>query len=257
MSPPPNPYDAETSSSGEPIATGGVAEGQSPSIDWGTLADRTVHLVGGIAVGLTGSVGPPPTDPENARAFEIGVLIGSIGGLGYDAAVIVSGLGAIGGSGAGGIAGAAPSGGLSLVPAAVGVAEGAALVTAGLAAAAAHVRGAVTALDHIDRMNAGDGDSESPLEFYGPEDAARYALESPDVPPPIRGQSVRSVRRIGDIGPVQNPAVRDGLRRAGYDPNDFRAVQYEVRTENGGSAIVAMFEAEGGVIVGPHLSSAN
>jgi len=63
--------------------------------------------------------------------------------------------------------------------------------------------------------------------------------------------------RIGPIGPVKNPGVEADLRALGYDPAEFQAVQYEAFDAKGFKTIITVFESEGGVLFGPHWSSAN
>jgi hypothetical protein len=61
-----------------------------------------------------------------------------------------------------------------------------------------------------------------------------------------------------EIGPVKNAEVRADLERLGYDPNEFRAVQYQATgSASGRSYIITVFESEGGVYYGPHISSTN
>ncbi len=100
-----------------------------------------------------------------------------------------------------------------------------------------------------DSSKSSDDDIENILkrDFYDVDEAASAALN----------KSVAETRYLGKIGPVKNRDVRRDLRRAGYDPNDFSAVQYEAITDQGERYIVTVFEAEGGVYFGPHLSSAN
>jgi hypothetical protein len=82
--------------------------------------------------------------------------------------------------------------------------------------------------------------------FFDLDEAASDAL----------GEKAEVTRRVEDIGPVDNAGVREALRRLGYDPNEFRAVQYEATCERG-NFIFTVFEAEGGVWYGPHISSVN
>ena len=108
----------------------------------------------------------------------------------------------------------------------------------------------------VPRITLGWGDSKGPAklpmdEFYDPEDAVRQVLGS--------GAAVKGVKVFDDMGPVTNSEVRKKLKAMGYDPDDFKAIQYEVQT-GGGTRIVTVFEANSGsgsVIVGPHVSSAD
>jgi hypothetical protein len=93
----------------------------------------------------------------------------------------------------------------------------------------------------------GGGSGASSREFYDLDEAATSAL----------GEEAEVTGRIGDIGPVKNPGVRADLQARGYNPNDFRAVQYQATTSSGRNIIITVFEAEGGVYFGPHISSAN
>jgi RHS repeat-associated protein len=120
----------------------------------------------------------------------------------------------------------------------------------------------------------GDGDrdtprkSEPPVESDKPpksrrreafdiDDAVADALNDPDVPAAVRGGEVAGTRRLGDIGPVKSREAIEHITAAGYDPADFRAVQYEVTVKGGGGGIVTVFEAEGRVYFDAHWSSAN
>jgi hypothetical protein len=73
----------------------------------------------------------------------------------------------------------------------------------------------------------------------------------------LRGRRVIDTHRLKDIGPVRNVDVRAEMQRRGFDSNDFRAVHYETYLEGGGSVTITVFEAEGGVYFGPHISSVN
>jgi hypothetical protein len=83
-------------------------------------------------------------------------------------------------------------------------------------------------------------------EFLDLDDAATAAL----------GEKATAGARLGDIGPVKNPGAQADLRALGYNPDDFRAVQY-LATSKSGAWVITVFEAEGGVYYGPHVSSSN
>jgi hypothetical protein len=88
--------------------------------------------------------------------------------------------------------------------------------------------------------------SSASREYFDLDEAASAAL----------GEEATVTGRYGDIGPIKNEGVIADLERLGYDPAEFRAVQYEVTGEKG-SYIITVFESEGGVYYGPHVSSAN
>jgi len=94
-------------------------------------------------------------------------------------------------------------------------------------------------------------------EFCSIEDAAEEVMGHSTVPAALQGRKVTGIGRIGDIGPLKSPDIIEQVTRSGYDPADFRAVQYQIEVEGGGSGIITVFEAEGGVYVAPHWSSAN
>jgi len=112
----------------------------------------------------------------------------------------------------------------------------------------------------------GGGDDRSELEtakepslpeFFDIDEAVAEALKSNDVPAALRGKDVLDVRRLGDIGPVKDAGLRQRIAGLGYDPAEFRAVQYQVGVEGGGQGVITVFETEGGSYVGPHWSSSN
>ncbi len=101
----------------------------------------------------------------------------------------------------------------------------------------------------------GNGDSEESSqklsstrsrEFFDLDDAASAAL----------GERATVTGVIGAIGPVKNAGVRADLKLLGYNPDEFRVVQYMTSSKRG-RLIITIFESEGGVYYGPHLSSAN
>jgi hypothetical protein len=83
-------------------------------------------------------------------------------------------------------------------------------------------------------------------EFFDLDDAASAAL----------GEQATVTGVIGDIGPIKNAGVRNDLELLGYNPNEFRAVQYRVSGKSG-NFIITVFESESGIFYGPHISSAN
>jgi hypothetical protein len=88
--------------------------------------------------------------------------------------------------------------------------------------------------------------SSARREFFDLDEAASAAL----------GEPAEVTGSIGDIGPIKNADVRADLERLGYNPDEFRAVQYQARGAKG-QFIITIFQADGGVYYGPHLSSAN
>jgi len=87
-----------------------------------------------------------------------------------------------------------------------------------------------------------------PNEFYDLDEAASVALKEP----------ATVGERIGEIGAIKNPEVISKLEAAGYNPNDFSVVQYAATgNRSGNTYVITVFEAEGGVYVGPHVSSSN
>jgi hypothetical protein len=83
-------------------------------------------------------------------------------------------------------------------------------------------------------------------EFFDLDDAASAAL----------GEQATVTGVIGDIGPIKNAGVRNDLKLLGYNPDEFRAVQYMVSGKSG-NFIITVFESESGIFYGPHISSAN
>jgi RHS repeat-associated protein len=82
------------------------------------------------------------------------------------------------------------------------------------------------------------------VEFWDLDEAVVYAV----------GQDAAVISIGEDIGPVKNSGMRRKIAEAGYDPDDFRAVQYEAQTESE-VVIVTVFE-NGQVFFFPHVSSA-
>jgi RHS repeat-associated protein len=93
--------------------------------------------------------------------------------------------------------------------------------------------------------NTGGGGGGSNNEHYDLDDAAEATF----------GKGTKVTSEGTDIGPVKNPAVRAELEARGYDPSEFRAVQYDTWGRMG-NRIMTVFEG-GGVYFGPHESSAN
>lgn len=89
--------------------------------------------------------------------------------------------------------------------------------------------------------------SASKREFFDLDEAATSAL----------GEPATITAQYGPIGPVKSAGVRADLERLGYNPDEFRAVQYQATARSGRSLIITLFEADGGVYYGPHISSAN
>lgn len=89
--------------------------------------------------------------------------------------------------------------------------------------------------------------SISRREFFDLDEAATSAL----------GENATITAEYGPIGPVKNAGARADLEALGYNPDEFRAVQYQATSETGKSLIITVFEAVGGVYFGPHVSSAN
>ena len=198
-----------------------------------------------------------PISEEEAN-FNLGLGIGSFAGgalarpvagagsaLGQSIGRSVNSAGqAIGNLGAGGgqlaLAGGGTFGGAVAETAVAGVTSTSAVTAAGTAMG-------TNVLMMSNSGQGGGGNGASSREFYDLDEAATSAL----------GEEATVTGRIGDIGPVKNPGVRADLKAQGYNPDDFRAVQYEARTRSGRTMIITVFEAEGGVYFGPHVSSAN
>lgn len=136
-----------------------------------------------------------------------------------------------------------------LVPIGAGNVGGGAAVTtiAGVSTTSALTIAGTAMGTHVMMMEGSDGNGARGREFYDLDDAASAAL----------GEEATVVSEIGDIGPVKNAGVRANLESLGYNPDEFRAVQYWARAaESGRRYIITLFEA-GGVYYGPHISSAN
>jgi hypothetical protein len=98
--------------------------------------------------------------------------------------------------------------------------------------------------EHLDAVMGG---SRRPSgEFFDLDEAATHALgEEATVPDPTP---------VETIGVVKKEGVIQELKALGYDPNDFRAVQYRTMSKQG-DIIITVFENDQGVYFGPHISS--
>jgi hypothetical protein len=98
--------------------------------------------------------------------------------------------------------------------------------------------------EHLDTVMGGGRRPSG--EFFDLDEAATHALgEQATVP---------DQTPVETIGVVKSEGVIQELKELGYDPSDFRAVQYRAMSKQG-DIIITVFENDQGVIFGPHISS--
>jgi hypothetical protein len=249
---PPGPKPGSPSGSGNTVDLPPITEDQLAQYGRaGMFSDSQCHACHRLA----------PGEPirETTRAEKIAVGLLPVGLLGIGAAPAVGGT-AVGAAGSAtiswgsiGIQGGG-AGTLSLAPATVTVHR---TVVVAVAGAVAAIAGALTSA-----MTAGPGGGNTPPEGAPastrvPDSAKREFFDLDEAASAAAGEKATVIGRLGDIGPVKNEGVISDLQSSGYDPNEFRAIQYEISTASGRYYTITVFEAEGGVYFGPHLSHIN
>lgn len=87
-------------------------------------------------------------------------------------------------------------------------------------------------------------------EFYDLDDAIESVL----------GKDIKFVGKVDTLDEIKSEGVKASIKAAGLDPNDFTPVLYKVLKWNVDAKkwdimIINIFESEGGVFFGPHISS--
>jgi hypothetical protein len=97
--------------------------------------------------------------------------------------------------------------------------------------------------EHLDAVMGGGRRPNG--EFFDLDEAATHALDEE--------ATVLDPTPVETIGVVKSKGVLQDLKALGYDPNDFRAVQYRTMSKQGDITIT--FENDQGVYFGPNISS--